>query len=106
MVQITHPGPGRDYFQRRIDEGDSRQRALRSLKRRLARVVYARMKADSRNGGRNGRGLDPGRADYHSRRLAAGALRQMTQLRSRPPQRLALPPRDGKRTRPGRKRYL
>ncbi|EHB46454.1 transposase IS116/IS110/IS902 family protein [Mycolicibacterium rhodesiae JS60] len=55
MVQITHPGPGRDYFQRRIDEGDSRQRALRSLKRRLSRVVYTRMKADSRNCGRGGR---------------------------------------------------
>ncbi|WP_131722730.1 IS110 family transposase [Mycolicibacterium chlorophenolicum] len=50
-VQITHPGPGRDYFQRRIDEGDSRQRALRSLKRRLARVVYTRMKADNRDRG-------------------------------------------------------
>jgi transposase len=49
MVQITHAGPGRDYFRRRIDEGDSRQRALRSLKRRLARVVYTRMKADSRD---------------------------------------------------------
>lgn len=54
MVQITHAGPGRDYFQRRIDEGDSRQRALRSLKRRLSRVVYTRMKADSRNSGRGG----------------------------------------------------
>jgi transposase len=43
MVQITHPGPGRDYFQRRVAEGDSRQRALRSLKRRLARVVFCRL---------------------------------------------------------------
>lgn len=51
MVQITHPGPGREYFQRRVDEGDSRQRALRSLKRRLSRVVYTRMKADSRDQG-------------------------------------------------------
>lgn len=49
MVQITHPGPGKDYFQRRVNEGDSRQRALRSLKRRLSRVVYTRMKADSRD---------------------------------------------------------
>ena len=44
MVQITHDGPGRTYFHRRLNEGDSRQRALRSLKRRLARVVFNRMK--------------------------------------------------------------
>jgi transposase len=52
MVQITHAGPGHDYFHRRLDEGDSRQRALRSLKRRLARVVYTRMKTDHRNRGK------------------------------------------------------
>lgn len=45
LVQITHDGPGRTYFQRRLAEGDTRQRALRALKRRLARVVFSRMKA-------------------------------------------------------------
>jgi transposase len=47
MVQITHDGPGRTYFRRRLDEGDSRRRALRSLKRRLARVVYNRLRSCS-----------------------------------------------------------
>jgi transposase len=46
MVQIIHGGPGRQYFERRIAEGDSRQRALRSLKRRIARVVFNRMRVD------------------------------------------------------------
>jgi len=46
MVQIVNDGPGNAYFQRRLEEGDSRQRALRSLKRRLARVVFNRLTAD------------------------------------------------------------
>lgn len=45
ITQTVHDGPGKQYFQRRLDEGDTRQRALRSLKRRLARVVYNRLKA-------------------------------------------------------------
>ena len=44
VTQVNHDGPGRDYVQRRLDQGDSRHRALRSLKRRLARVVFNRMK--------------------------------------------------------------
>jgi hypothetical protein len=47
-------------YQRRLAEGDSRHRALRSLKRRLARVVFNRLKAcppagDERS--QNGRAL-------------------------------------------------
>jgi transposase len=45
VVQISKPGPGRDYFQRRRADGDTGQRALRSLKRRLTRVVYTQLKA-------------------------------------------------------------
>lgn len=45
ITQTIHDGPGRTYYQRRIAEGDSRHRALRSLKRRLARVVFNRLKA-------------------------------------------------------------
>ncbi|ULN44770.1 IS110 family transposase (plasmid) [Mycolicibacterium crocinum] len=32
--------PGRDYVERRVAEGDTKSQAIRSLKRRLARVVY------------------------------------------------------------------
>ncbi|GFG87773.1 IS110 family RNA-guided transposase [Mycolicibacter algericus] len=46
LTQINRGGPGKDYFQRRLDEGDNRHRALRSLKRRLARVVYTRLHTD------------------------------------------------------------
>jgi transposase len=45
--QIHHEGPGREYFQRRLVEGDSRQRALPSLKRRLARVVFTRLRCST-----------------------------------------------------------
>jgi transposase len=45
ITQTIHDGPGRTYYQRRLAEGDSRHRALRSLKRRLARVVFNRLKA-------------------------------------------------------------
>lgn len=44
LGQITHDGPGKTYYQRRLAEGDTRQRALRALKRRLARVVFNKMK--------------------------------------------------------------
>lgn len=42
--------PGKTYFQKRLSEGDSRQRALRSLKRRLARVVFVRLRTEHRSG--------------------------------------------------------
>lgn len=45
ITQTIHDGPGKSYFQRRLAEGDTRQRALRSLKRRLAPVVGNRMKS-------------------------------------------------------------
>jgi len=45
ITQTNHDGPGRTYYQRRLAAGDSRHRALRSLKRRLARVVFNRLKA-------------------------------------------------------------
>jgi transposase len=49
VVQIQHKGPGRDYFHRRLAEGDDRRRALHALKRRLARVVFTRLHADHRD---------------------------------------------------------
>lgn len=48
VVQISKDGPGREYFQRRRAEGDTSLRALRSLKRRISRVVYNRLKASCR----------------------------------------------------------
>ena len=45
IVQISKEGPGKDYFQRRRAAGDTPLRALRSLKRRISRVVYNRLKA-------------------------------------------------------------
>jgi transposase len=50
VVQIQHQGPGKEYFQRRLAEGDDRRRALHSLKRRLVRVVFTRLHADHRAG--------------------------------------------------------
>jgi len=37
------------YYRKRIEMGDPPMAALRRLKRRLARVVYNRMKADTRD---------------------------------------------------------
>ena len=45
VVQLSKDGPDKDYFQRRRAEGDTPLRALRSLKRRITRVVYNRLKA-------------------------------------------------------------
>jgi transposase len=44
ITQTIHDGPGKTDFQRRLSEGDTRQRALRSLERRLVRVVYNRLR--------------------------------------------------------------
>jgi transposase len=46
VTQIRKDSPGKTYFQRRVDEGDSRPRALRCSNRRLSRVVYQRLQAD------------------------------------------------------------
>ena len=46
LTQARMPGPGRDYYLRKIAEGKTRREALRCLKRRLARVVYQRLLKD------------------------------------------------------------
>jgi transposase len=46
VVQIGIDGPGRDYYRRRLADGDSPMGALRSLRRRVCRVVYTRLRAD------------------------------------------------------------
>jgi transposase len=45
-VQVMHPGPGRDHFERKLSEHKSTREALRSLKRQLAKVVYRTLIAD------------------------------------------------------------
>ena len=40
VTQTRLHGPGREYYQRRRANGDSKMEALRALKRRLARVVF------------------------------------------------------------------
>jgi transposase len=40
ITQIRLTGPGRAYYQRRRDTGDTTMEALRALKRRLARTVF------------------------------------------------------------------
>jgi transposase len=47
IAQIRHPGPGRDYFQRKLDEGKSKKEALRALKRRISDAVYRALVADA-----------------------------------------------------------
>jgi transposase len=47
IAQIRHPGPGRDYYQRKLDEGKSKKEALRALKRRIADAVYRALLADA-----------------------------------------------------------
>ena len=45
-VQIMHPGPGREHYERKLAEHKSSGEALRSLKRQLAKVVYRHLVAD------------------------------------------------------------
>jgi transposase len=40
VTQARLDGPGREYYQRRRTNGDSKMEALRALKRRLARIVF------------------------------------------------------------------
>ena len=46
-VQRMHPGPGHDYYRRKIDEGKSPREAMRCLKRQLAKVIYRRLRDDA-----------------------------------------------------------
>jgi transposase len=48
VSQIRHPGPGRDYYQRKIAQGKTKKEALRALKRRISDAVYRRLVADAR----------------------------------------------------------
>ena len=45
-VQRSHPGPGRDYYLRKIAEGKSKREAMRCLKRQIANRVYRQLRTD------------------------------------------------------------
>jgi transposase len=49
LVQIRHPSPGQAYYRKRRDANDPPAEALRRLKRRIARTVFARLQADYAN---------------------------------------------------------
>ena len=48
ICQIRHPGPGRDYYDRKRAEGKRSKEAIRALKRRLSDIVYRTMITDAR----------------------------------------------------------
>lgn len=45
--QLSHPGPGRDYYERKIAEGKSQKEAVRSLKRQISNAVYRQLRSDT-----------------------------------------------------------
>ena len=47
IVQMRHPGPGRDYYLRKIAGGKTKRAALRCLKRRISDVIYQHLVADA-----------------------------------------------------------
>jgi transposase len=46
ITQMVHPGPGQDYYRRKLAEGKTRGEARRALKRHLANIIYATLVAD------------------------------------------------------------
>ena len=54
MCQIRRGARGEPYYRRRISEGDSHAKALRSLKRKLCRVVYRCLVEDARKDSNHG----------------------------------------------------
>ena len=49
VCQARDPGPGRDYYLRKIGEGKTPNEARRALKRRLANVIYRQLIKDQRD---------------------------------------------------------
>jgi transposase len=61
VTQRAHPGPGRDYFERKLADGKSPAEARRCLKRHIANAVYRHLRNDAREQARgdNARRLQP-----------------------------------------------
>ena len=49
IVQLRHDGPGRAYYQRKIEEGKTPKEAIRALKRRISDAVYKKLRNDIRS---------------------------------------------------------
>ena len=49
VTQLRNPGPGRDYYQRKVAAGKKPKAAMRCLKRRVSDAIYRRMAADALN---------------------------------------------------------
>jgi transposase len=45
--QLSHAGPGRDYYERKLAEGKTQKEAVRALKRRISDVVYRQLVQDT-----------------------------------------------------------
>ena len=45
--QLSHAGPGRDYYERKLAEGKSQKEAVRALKRRISNAVYRQLVRDA-----------------------------------------------------------
>ncbi len=70
MTELRQGGEGRVYYERKTAAGKTKKEAMRSLKRRLSDIVYARMRADARHartgpGGQSGTTLQSSAADSH-----------------------------------------
>jgi transposase len=69
VVQYRMPGPGRDYYRRKRDQGKTHLEALRCLKRRLSDIVYRHLVDDQAGrpaaspGGQAGASLQSSAAD-------------------------------------------
>ena len=46
IYQISHPGPGRDYYRKKLAQSKTPKEARRALKRRLSDIVYRRLTSD------------------------------------------------------------
>ena len=49
MTQIKRNGPATAYYRKRRDAGDSHAEAIRRVERRVARCVFAHLRADTTN---------------------------------------------------------
>lgn len=47
IAQMRHPGPGRDYYLRKLAAGKTKRAAIRCLKRRISDVIYRHLVADA-----------------------------------------------------------
>jgi transposase len=100
ITQISHGGPGRDFYRRKIAEGKGRLGAIRALKRRLSDTVYRRMIHDAQRealagpGGHSGTSLTssatgPTPTTGSSDKPLTGPTPQATPVAARTPEKVA-----------------